>query len=53
MFEDRADVAEADEDGRGGEGRDSIATYEDNKPCGEAQGTVADMTISGDKEDAP
>ena len=22
-------------------------------PCGQAQGAVADMTISGDKEDAP
>jgi len=22
-------------------------------PCGKAQGAVADMTISGDKEDAP
>ena len=28
MFEDRRDVAEADEDGGGGNGRDGIATYE-------------------------
>ena len=36
MFEDRADVAEADEDGGVGDGCDGIAKYENNKPCGEA-----------------
>ena len=40
MLEDRADVAEADEDGGGGDGRDSVATYENNKPCGKLPGTM-------------
>ena len=64
MFEDRADVAEADEDGGGRDeeyeinsmggtsedkitrdGRDNVATYENNKPCREAQGMVAEMRL--------
>ena len=60
MFEDRRDVAEADEDGGGRDEKYEInsmgkpsGTGRKEMPCGKAQGTVADMTISGDKEDAP
>lgn len=31
--------------GSGGKGRDNVATYENNKPCREAQGVVAEMRL--------
>ena len=60
MFEDRRDAAEADEDGGRGDEEYEInsmgkpsGTGRKEMPCGQAQEAVADMTISGDKEDAP
>ena len=60
MQEDRRNAAEADEDGGRRDERYEInsmgkpsGTGRKEMPCGQAQGAVADMTISGDKEDAP
>jgi len=45
VFEDRRDVAEADEDGGGRDDCDGITTYEDNKHCREAQGAVTNNSV--------
>lgn len=60
MFEGRRYAAKADKDGGGKDEKYEInsmgkpsGTGRKKMPCGKAQGAVADMTISGDKEDAP
>ena len=48
LSENRRDVAEADEDGGGGDGEffsagEPLSTGRKEMPCGETQGTVADI----------